>query len=690
MTKQIRNFCIIAHIDHGKSTLADRMLEITGTVRKLEHGQMLDRLDIEQERGITIKLTPARMQRKGYDLNLIDTPWHVDFAYEVSRSLAAVEGAILLVDASQWVQAQTLSVLYQAMDNGLEIIPVLNKIDLPAANPERVAKELEHLLGVDPHSILKVSGKTGENVDAVLDAVIDRLPDPDTFKELYPKKFLQKETLERDDAKTDVASLAVLQNLQTNTTARALIFDSVYDPYRWVVCYVKMVSWSIQAWQKILLPYSENAIYPTEVWHFSPEYVKDKVLEEGHIGYVVTGWKSVREAKIWDTMLAIVAEDAKKTYDQLLLYTIPWFKRVKPYVYAWVYPIDNAEFEQMREAFAKLSLNDSALEYEYENSKALGYGMRAGFLWMLHMDIIKERLFREYNAETIFTIPNVAYLVKMKAFNDERIVSWSNVIDLVKSGLYIHIISGFTGRLSQDDARFIEHHTDHEIQDRFHDVLHSWLLIRSWADMPQQWYIEDIYEPFADVEIVWPKDYSGNIMALVQDYRWEMGGMEYIDETRVLWRYRMPLGELIIDFYDKLKSATKWYATMNYEFANYVNSDLVKLDILINGELVEAFSQIVHRDKAFSQGRDTTEKLKELIPKQLFPIPIQAWIWSKIIARETISAMRKDVLAKCYGWDVSRKRKLLQKQKEGKKRMKAMGNVEVPSDIFLKMISRWG
>ncbi len=670
MTKQIRNFCIIAHIDHGKSTLADRMLEITGTVKKVAHGQMLDRLDIEQERGITIKLTPARMKRKGHDLNLIDTPGHVDFAYEVSRSLASVEGAILLVDASQWVQAQTLSVLYQAMDNWLEIIPVLNKIDLPAANPERVAKELEHLLGIDPEGILKVSGKTGENVDAVLDAVIDRLPDPDTFKQLYPTKYTQKDV--------DVSA----------TTARALIFDSVYDAYKGVVCYVKMVSGSIKPGQKITLPYSENTIIPTEVGHFTPEYAKDAVLEEGHIGYVVTGGKSVREAKIGDTMLGLQGDDMKKHYSQLIDYTIPGFKKVKPYVYAGVYPIDNADFEQMREAFGKLSLNDSALEYEYENSKALGYGMRAGFLGMLHMDIIKERLSREYWADTIFTIPNVAYLVKVKTFTDERIIAGSNIIDLVKSGLYVHIVSNFTGKLSPEDAEVITYGTDHDIQERFKDVLYPWLLIRSGADMPLAWWIDYMYEPFADVEVVGPKDYSGNIMALAQEYRGEMRGMEYIDETRVLWKYRMPLGELIIDFYDKLKSGTKWYATMNYEFAQYISSDLVKLDIFVNNELMEAFSMIVHRDKAYTTGRDIVEKLKDLIPKQMFAIPIQAWIGSKMIARETISAMRKDVLAKCYGWDISRKRKLLQRQKEGKKRMKSMGNVEVPSDIFLKMVSR--
>jgi GTP-binding protein LepA len=670
MTNNIRNFCIIAHIDHGKSTLADRMLEMTGTVKKVAHGQMLDRLDIEQERGITIKLTPARMQWKGYSLNLIDTPGHVDFAYEVSRSLAAVEGAILLVDASQGVQAQTLSVLYQAMDNGLEIIPVLNKIDLPAANPERVAKELEHLLGVDPATIIKISGKTGENVDAVLDAVIERLPDPKTFLDAHPKKYRE--------------SGVVHDGLQ----ARALIFDSVYDPYKGVVCYVKMVAGSIAPGQKIMLPYSENTLQPIEVGHFTPEYAKDPILSEGHIGYVVTGGKSVREAKIGDTMLTVTGDDTKKSYDQLLEYTVPGFKRVKPYVYAWVFPVDNSDFEAVREAFSKLSLNDSALEYEYENSKALGYGMRAGFLGMLHMDIIKERLSREYNVETIFTIPNVAYLVSLKSYNDDRVVSGSNITDLVKSWLYIHIITDFSGKLSPEDAEFILHATDHAIMVRYQDKLKNRLLIRSGADMPMQGYVDEMYEPFADVEVVGPKEYSGNIMALAQEYRGELRAMEYIDELRVLWRYRMPLGELIIDFYDKLKSATKGYATMNYEFAVYACSDLVKLDILLNNELVEAFSQIVHRDKAYPIGRDTVEKLKEFIPKQMFTIPIQAGVWSKIIARETISAMRKDVIAKCYGGDVSRKRKLLQKQKEGKKRMKSMGSVEVPSDIFLKMVTR--
>jgi len=670
MTKKIRNFCIIAHIDHGKSTLADRMLEITGNVKKVSHSQVLDRLDIEQERGITIKLTPARMHWKGHDLNLIDTPGHVDFAYEVSRSLAAVEGAILLVDASQWVQAQTLSVLYQALDNGLEIIPVLNKIDLPAANPERVAKELEHLLWIDPADILRVSGKTGENVDLVLDAVIERLPDPTTFRDAHPKKFIQG----------DVNAGWIL--------ARALIFDSVYDPYKWVVCYVKMVSGSIAPGQKIVLPYSENTIQPTEVWHFTPEYAKDSVLAEWHIGYIVTGGKSVREAKIGDTMLRLSVDEAKKSYDAWIDYTVPGFKKVKPYVYAWVYPLDTNEFEVVRDAFAKLSLNDSALEYEYENSKALGYGMRAGFLGMLHMDIIKERLSREYNVETIFTIPNVAYLVKLKTFNDDRIVAGSNIIDLVKSWLYVHILTNEIGKLSQEDLAFIQHNPDHAIQDRFKDLLRPWLLIRSGADMPPQGNIEAIYEPFSDVEVVGPKEFSGNIMALAQEYRGELKAMEYIDETRVLRRYRMPLGELIIDFYDRLKSATKWYATMNYEFAQYICSDLVKLDILLNNEFIEAFSMVVHKDKAYTQWRETVEKLKEFIPKQLFAIPIQASIGTKVIARENISAMRKDVLAKCYGWDISRKRKLLQRQKEGKKRMKSMGSVDVPSDIFLKMVSR--
>ena len=645
------------------------MLEVTATVKKLEHSQMLDRLDIEQERGITIKLTPARMQRKGYEFNLIDTPGHVDFAYEVSRSLAAVEGAILLVDASQGVQAQTLSVLYQAMENGLEIIPVLNKIDLPAANPERVAQELEHLLGIDKESIIKVSGKTGENVPAVLDAIIERIPNPEDFRKDHQNKYFSD------------------PSITTFNGSRALIFDSVYDKYRGVVCYVKVLDGEIKIDDKMHLIYSETAIQPPELGYFTPDYVKDKKLSEGQIGYIVTGGKSVRDAKIGDTIIGSRELQSVKDYTALHKFAIPGFKKVKPYVYAGVYPVDSNEFEKLRDGFERLSLNDSAVEFEYENSQALGYGMRAGFLGMLHMDIIRERLSREHNIETIFTIPNVVYLMKMKQMNHEKIKTGTNVLELVTSGYYVHIISDFTGKLSDEDKENIEYKNDHELSEIYKEKLRGWLLVRSGTDMPEQGTIETIYEPYAEVEIVGPKDFSGNIMELSQDHRGELKNMEYIDDTRVLWRYQIPLGEIIIDFYDQLKSRTKGYATMNYEFSRYAASDLVKVDIFINGEQIEAFSMICHKDKAYGQGKQIVEKLKELIPKHLFAIPLQAGIGSKMIARETISAMSKDVLAKCYGGDISRKRKLLEKQKEGKKRMKSMGNVNVPPDIFINLMS---
>lgn len=501
MIDKIRNFCIIAHIDHGKSTLADRMLEVTATVKKLEHSQMLDRLDIEQERGITIKLTPARMQRKGYEFNLIDTPGHVDFAYEVSRSLAAVEGAILLVDASQGVQAQTLSVLYQAMENGLEIIPVLNKIDLPAANPERVAQELEHLLGIDKDSIIKVSGKTGENVPAVLDAIIERIPDPAAFRKEHQNKYFSD------------------PNITTFPGSRALIFDSVYDKYRGVVCYVKVLDGEIKVDDKMHLIYSETGIQPPELGYFTPDYVKDKKLSEGQIGYIVTGGKSVRDAKIGDTIIGSREFQSVKDYTALHKFAIPGFKKVKPYVYAGVYPVDSNEFEKLRDGFERLSLNDSAVEFEYENSQALGYGMRAGFLGMLHMDIIRERLSREHNIETIFTIPNVVYLMKMKQMTHEKIKTGTNILELVTSGYYIHIISDFTGKLSDQDKENIEYKNDHELSEIYGEKLRGWLLVRSGTDMPEQGTIDTIYEPYAEVEIVGPKDYSGNIMELSQDHR---------------------------------------------------------------------------------------------------------------------------------------------------------------------------
>ncbi len=663
----IRNFCIIAHIDHGKSTLADRMLEITWAVRKIEHAQMLDRMDIEQERGITIKLTPARMQRKGYEFNLIDTPGHVDFQYEVSRSLAAVEWAILLIDASQWIQAQTLSVLYQAIDQHLTIIPVLNKIDLPAANPERVAHEIENVIGIDKSEIIQVSGKTWENVDTVLDAIIERIQDPLTFKKSHPKKFWP---VGQDQA-------------QITWISRALIFDSVYDPYKWVLAYVKVVDGEIKAGQNLHLIYTENNITPTEVGHFTPEYKADKILQEGQIGYIVTGEKSVRDVSIGDTM--IKDERVKwQNETQMKNLVIPGFKRVKPFVYAGVYPIDTTDYDKLKDSLEKLSINDSAIEYELEDSKALGFGFRCGFLWMLHMDIVKERLSREYNMETIFTIPTVVYLIKTKNLSLDAIKSWSNITNLLKTWLYKQILTNDECWMMNVEWISSIQNTESKIQ----NLLKPWLVVKSWSDMIDQWLIDEIREPVASVEVVWPHEYAGNIMALCQEYRGRLINMDYIDETRVVRHYELPMGEIIIDFYDRLKSATKGYATMNYEFKKYAPADLIKLDVYINNEKVEALTRVVHRDNAYRLGKEIVEKLKVLIPRHMFAIPIQAGIGNKMIARENISAMKKDVLAKCYGWDVSRKRKLLAKQKEGKKKMKAIWSVNVPSDVFIKMVAR--
>ena len=663
MSLSIRNFCIIAHIDHGKSTLADRMLEITGAVKKVDHAQTLDTMDIEQERGITIKMTPARMQWKWVELNLIDTPGHVDFQYEVSRSLSAVEWAVLLIDASQGIQAQTLSVLYSAINSGLTIIPVMNKIDLPAANPERVAKEIENLVWVPADQVIGISAKSGLNVESVLNAIVDQIPAP------------------------------VDQNIWW-VWSRALIFDSVYDAYRGVVVYVKVLSWSYKIWDTVYLPYSEKSFTLTEVWYLTPKYQKDSELRIGQIGYFCTWQKSVRDAKIWDTIMKLWNSDDDKinpnevrrwNYDTLIPFAVHWFSKAKPFVYAWVYPVDTVEYDKLKEAFSKLTLNDSAVSYEHEVSKALWLWFRCGFLWMLHMDIVKERLSREYGIDTLFTTPTVAYLVKAKWRQDERFKSGRNVIEMITSTLFIHVLGKFSPWLSIDTY---EGQTDHDLANRYEKELHDWIVVRSWADMISKWDIDQIYEPIAEVEVVWPKEYAWAIMKLVQEYRWSLLSMEYLDETRVVWRYEMPMWEMIVDFYDRLKSATKWYATLNYEFKKYQYADMVTLDIMINWEVVEAFSLIVHESKAYTIGSDICERLKDLIPKHLFAIPIQAAIWTKIIARETISAQRKDVIAKCYGWDISRKRKLLEKQKEGKKKMKAMGNVNVPSDVFIKMVTK--
>ncbi|HKL44537.1 MAG TPA: GTP-binding protein [Candidatus Absconditabacterales bacterium] len=670
---KIRNFCIIAHIDHGKSTLADRMLEITDTIRKSDKNQVLDRMDLEQERGITIKLTPARMQRKGYEFNLIDTPGHVDFQYEVSRSLASVEGAILLVDASQGIQAQTLSTLYQAMDQNIEIIPVLNKIDLPAADPDRVGQEIENIIGIDRSEILAVSGKTGQNVEQVLDMIIEKIQDPETFKKENEKKFYSN-------------SVPLTKGEGEGLLSRALIFDSVYDTYKGVLSYIKVIEGEIKAGEKIVLANSKNIITPTEVGYFSPDYSKDDSLKEGQIGYIVTGEKSVRDAQIGDTLLSGISKDKLEDTVFLKSLAIPGFRKSKPFVYAGVYPIDTTEYDKLKDSLEKLSLNDSSIEYTMEDSKALGLGFRCGFLGMLHMDIIKERLLREFKLETIFTTPTVVYLVKSKNLSLDKIKSGANIKELIKTGYYKHILKNHPPY--EGGIKGVQNLSTGELIEKYSEELKPRMIVRAGSDITEQGIIEEIYEPMSEIEIVGPQEFAGEIMNLCQNYRGEMRNMEHLDETRVVWKYLIPMGEIIVDFYDKLKSATKGYATMNYEFQKYRKSDLVKLDMYLNNEKIEALSMIVHKDSSYHQGREIAKKLKELIPRHMFVIPIQAGIGNKMIARENIPALKKDVIAKCYGGDVSRKRKLLQKQKEGKKKMKAMGSVNVPGDVFIKMVAK--
>ena len=664
---------------------------------------MLDTMELEQERGITIKMTPARMQRKWVELNLIDTPWHVDFQYEVSRSLSAVEGVVLLVDASQGIQAQTLSTLYMALENNLTIIPVLNKIDLPAADPERVTNEIEQVIGIDPDEVISISAKTWANVELVLDAVVERIASPEEFKKEYKEKFgiyiwehpstgsgwhaPRNESGWQDQVKssgwhapTTSSESARNDDSLWSNVSRALIFDSVFDPYKGVVAYVKVVDGSFKKWDTLHLVHSHTSITPPEVGYFTPQYVKDTALHKGQIGYIVTGQKSVRDAKIGDTIVRLEAASSKQNISKLNLeqYVIPGFETVKPFVFAGVYPIDTDQYEKLKTAFEKLSLNDSAISYEYEQSQAMGHGFRCGFLGMLHMDIIKERLRREYNMETIFTTPTVTYLVKSKNLKHPKIKAGNNVKELVKTWLYRYLV----------DASEQEDQSVQWLVEAYTDELHSWIVINSGWSMPEQGMIEEIREPIVEVEIVWPEEFSGNIMWLAQEYRGEMRGMEYLDAQRVVWKYDLPMGEIVIDFYDRLKSVTKWYATMNYEFKTYQAADLVRLDVWINKERVEAFSLVAHKDNAYHVGREIVEKLKTLIPKHMFSIPIQAGIWVKMIARETISAIRKDVTAKCYGGDISRKKKLLKNQKEGKKKMKQMGRVSVPGDVFMKMVQR--
>ncbi|MFI2489357.1 translation elongation factor 4 [Promicromonospora kroppenstedtii] len=589
----IRNFCIIAHIDHGKSTLADRMLQLTGVVdARAMRAQYLDRMDIERERGITIKSQAVRMPWEldgtPHALNMIDTPGHVDFTYEVSRSLAACEGAVLLVDAAQGIEAQTLANLYLAMENELEIIPVLNKIDLPAAQPEKYAEELANLVGSDPEDVLKVSGKTGVGVEALLDRIVQRVPAP----------------VGDPDA-----------------PARAMIFDSVYDTYRGVVTYVRVVDGDLNPREKIAMMSTKATHELLEIGVSSPEPHPTKGLGVGEVGYLITGVKDVRQSKVGDT----VTNAAKPASDALGGYSDP-----KPMVFSGLYPIDGSDYPILRDALDKLKLNDAALNYEPETSVALGFGFRVGFLGLLHLEIVRERLEREFNLDLISTAPNVIYDVTME---DNTTIEVTNP-------------SEFPGGK-----------------------------------------IKEVREPVVKATILTPSEFVGAVMELSQSKRGDLQGMDYLSEDRVEMRYHLPLAEIVFDFFDQLKSKTRGYASLDYDTSGDQAADLVKVDILLQGEQVDAFSAIVHRDKAYSYGVMMTAKLKELIPRQQFEVPIQAAIGARVIARETIRAMRKDVLAKCYGGDISRKRKLLEKQKEGKKRMKNIGSVEVPKDAFIAALS---
>ena len=597
---RIRNFCIIAHIDHGKSTLADRILQLSNVVAARDmRDQYLDNMDIERERGITIKAQNVRLpwiprsgEHKGQEivLQMIDTPGHVDFSYEVSRSLDACEGAILLVDAAQGIEAQTLANLYMAMENDLEIIPVLNKIDLPNAEPEKYALEIANIIGVEPEEVLRVSGKTGEGVPELLDKVTELIPAPNS-------------------------------DFGVDAPARAMIFDSVYDTYRGVVTYIRMVDGKLEPRQKVRMMNTGVELDILELGVVSPTPTPVKGLGPGEVGYLITGVKDVRETKVGDT----VTWAAKGADEPLTGYADP-----KPMVYSGLFPISQADFPALRDALQKLQLNDASLTYEPETSVALGFGFRCGFLGLLHMEITRDRLQREFDLDLISTAPSVTYRV-----------------------------------ISEDGSERMVHNP---------------------SDWPSG-KIPEVYEPIVKMTIIVPEAYVGPTMELCQTKRGQMQGMDYLSEDRVELRYVMPLGEIIFDFFDMLKSRTKGYASLNYEDAGEQEADLVKVDILLQGEPVDAFSAIVHKDNANYYGNKMTKKLKELIPRQQFEVPIQAAIGSKIISRENIRAMRKDVLSKCYGGDISRKRKLLEKQKAGKKRMKAIGSVNVPQEAFVAALS---
>lgn len=621
----IRNFCIIAHIDHGKSTLADRLMEITGTLEKREiQAQTLDQMDLERERGITIKLTPVRMHWRWIELNLIDTPWHVDFQYEVSRSLASVEGAILVVDATQGIEAQTLSNVYLALENDLTIIPVLNKIDLPSADVEGVSQEVMHLLGCTRDEIIPVSAKTGENVDAILDRIIDMIPEP--------KKLTQDSELVPQNA----------ENAYTEAT-KALIFDSHYDPYKWVVVYLKLFSGRLAKGGKYQFIHSGAKIEALEVGFFRPKYIPCPSLEAGEIGYLVTGLKSLDEAKVWDTLFMGNPEVKK---------AIPGFHHITPFIFAGIFPVDTDEYPKMKESMEKLIMNDASLVIEPEVSPALGYGFRCGFLGLLHLDIVKERLWREYDLDVIITSPQVTYHVVLSGDKREQFPR-ANPELIESNGEICTVVS-----------------------------------ISNPEDLPNPWMYLSIEEPIAKLEIITPSEWIGNLMKLAQERRGIFRNQTYLDMNRVILSYEIPMAELIGDFYDDLKSVSSGYASLSYEFLRYQEDDIVKLDIRVAWEMIEAFSMLIHRSRARAVGGTICEKLKNSIPKEQFAVAIQALVGADVVAREDLSALRKDVTAKLYGGDITRKKKLLEKQKEGKKKMKQFGRVSIPSDVFVNILKK--
>ena len=593
-TKKIRNFCIIAHIDHGKSTIADRLIEYTGTLQKREmEAQVLDSMDLERERGITIKAQSVRILYKAqdgeeYTLNLIDTPGHVDFSYEVSRSLAACEGALLVVDAAQGVEAQTLANVYLALEHDLEIIPVINKIDLPSADPDRVKHEIEDIIGLDASEAVLCSAKSGIGIPDILEAIVNKVPAP-------PDK--------------------------SDEPTRALIFDSRFDAYKGAIAYVRVKEGTIKAKDTIRMMHDNKDFDVTELGIFTPNLVPVQELPCGSVGCIAASIKNVADCHVGDTVTLA---------DNPALEPLPGYRKAVSMVYCGLYPTDSKDYENLRDALEKLQLNDAALEYEAETSLALGFGFRCGFLGLLHMDVIQERLEREYNLSLITTAPSVNY--KVYKTNGEM------------------------------------------------------LEVDNPAKLPPPTEIDYIEEPYVKATTIVPKDFVGTIMELSQDKRGEYQSMEYLDETRVSVVYHLPLSEIIYDYFDKLKSATKGYASLDYELIGYKQSPMVKMDILLNGDPVDALSIIVHKDRAATRGRALAEKLKELIPRQMFEIPIQAAVGTKIVARETVKAWRKDVLAKCYGGDISRKRKLLEKQKAGKKRMKSVGSVEIPQEAFMAIL----